>query len=148
MSQFTAADLVGLPVYARQQVVLRSRPDNSGAIRRVVSPGQRVGVIKGWIDRQPEDGSLYLEFDDPAISQFATSYAAYDTALDRPRLKKALEERIEAERRSWLGPNGRALEDAQNAVKETAATAGGQVLTGALALGGLYIIGRLLISGK
>lgn len=140
----TADKLIGLPVYARRTVFLRRGPEDSAPVLRVVSPGQKVGVIKSWINQRPGSRTFYLEFDET----FGTSYAAYDEALDRPTLKAAYDAREEEKRRQALGPNGRALEDAGNFVQETAATAGSGIMAGALVLGGVYIIGRLLISGK
>lgn len=141
----TADQLVGLPVYARGTVFLRRMPEDSAQVLRVVTPGQRIGVIKSWIAQRPGSRTFYLEFDDPDRGSYATVYAAYNEALDRPKLKQALDARIEEERRRQLGPNGRALEDAGNFVQETAATAGSGIMTGALVLGGIYIVGRLIL---
>lgn len=141
----TADQLVGLPVYARGTVFLRRVPEDSAPVFRVITPGQKVGVIKSWVAQRPGNRTFYLEFDDPDRGPFNTLYAAYDEALDRPKLKEALDARTEAERRRWLGPNGRALEDAGNFVQDTAATAGSGIMTGALVLGSIYIIGRLII---
>jgi hypothetical protein len=140
----TIADLIGLPLYARRMVMVRQSPRDGAQIVRTVSPGQLVGTIFSYHEQRSENISWFISFKDPSLPG-GYGYVSYDQqALDMPRVKLALDARIEAERRQRLGPNGRALEDAGGAVRDVAETAGSNLLSGAMLLGGVYILGKLI----
>ncbi|MEM9929329.1 MAG: hypothetical protein AAF840_05895 [Bacteroidota bacterium] len=143
MSQVkTAADLIGLTLYARKRIPKMRWPEDDAPVLGFVGPGQRIGVVRSWINQKPGSRFWYWEFDDLSRGQFATFYVPHDPArLNLPRLQEDMQARDEATRRRQLEWWERVVEDGTNAVQVGA----NQVYTGALLLGGLYLITKALI---
>ncbi|MEM9259706.1 MAG: hypothetical protein AAGA62_08670, partial [Bacteroidota bacterium] len=116
-------------------------PTTNAPVLGFVEPGRRIGIIRSWIGRKPGNDLWYWEFDDPQRGDFNTFYVAHiPETLNMPRLQEDMQERDEAKRRRQLEWYQRVLEDGGQLVKE----GGSQVLTGAMILGGLYVLGRII----
>jgi hypothetical protein len=139
----TADQLVGRTIYAKKRVPLLRWPQDDSPVLRYVEPGQRIGVIRGWSDKRPAQKFWYFEFDDNKTgrAQHSVFFVPYEPSiLDLPRLGTEYQDQREAERRRNLEWWERLAEDGAEVVTNTASAAGAGILTGAVLLGGLYIL--------
>lgn len=138
MSQVkTAADMIGLTLYARTRIPKMRWPEDNSPVLGFVEAGQRIGVVRSWINQKPGSQFWYWEFDDLSRGPLSTFYVPHDPArLNLPQLQEDMNARDEATRRRRLEWWERVVEDGSSIVQ--AGT--GQLYTGALLLGGLYVI--------
>lgn len=141
MANFTAADMVGLRIYAKSRIPKLRWGDQDAEIVGYVEPGQLIGVVSSWLSQKPGKDFWFWEFDDLSRGQFSTFYVAHiPETLMMDQLREDFQERDEATRRRRLEWYQRAIEDGSQAL----AAGGNQLITGAFVLGGIYLIGQLL----
>ena len=144
MSQVkTAADLVGLTLYARRRIPKMRWPNDDAPVLGCFEAGQRIGVVRSWINQKPGSRFWYWEFDDLSRGPLATFYVPHDPdRLNLPRLQEDMQVRDEANRRRQLEWWERVVEDGTNAVQ--AGTS--QLYTGAFILIGGYLLTKAILS--
>lgn len=145
MSNYTAADMIGLTIFSRLRVPRFRWNDLNGEVLGYIEPGKRIGVIRSWINRKPGSDVWFWEFEDRSRGELATFYVPHiPELLDMPKLREDLESRDEALRRRQLEWYERFVEDTGTVVNNVAQQTGNQLVTGGLLLGGLYLVSRLL----
>ena len=141
MANHTAADMVGLTLYAKKRIPLFRWGAPDAQILGYIEQGKRIGIIRSWVRKQSNRNLWFWEFDDPQRSDLATFYVAHiPETLNMPRLKEDMEERDEAMRRRQLEWYQRLMEDTGEVLQQ----GGSSIMTGALILGGLYVLGRAI----
>jgi len=141
MARTTAAEMIGLTLYAKKRVPLLRWPQDDSPVLGYVEAGQRIGIVYSWIAQRPGSKFWYWQFrrDNPRPGESDVFHVPHDASiLDLPQLREEYQDNLEVERRRRLEWWQRAQEDVSQAV----AAGGSQLVTGAFVLGGIYLIGQ------
>jgi len=99
MATFNAEDIVGKTLWAKTQVPLKRRPEDTGEIIYTVQPGKVVGVVDSFINpTSGRNANLYWQFSDGTRYFYAEHIVGrYDLAKLEVQGPKSLEQQQEEE---------------------------------------------------
>jgi len=94
MATFNAEDIVGKTLWAKTQVPLKRRPEDTGEIIYTVQPGKVVGVVDSFINpTSGRNSNLYWQFSDGTRYFYAEHLVSrYDLAKLEVQGPKSLEQ--------------------------------------------------------
>lgn len=145
MSDYSANDLIGIPVYTAKRIPLYSLPDVNSPVLEYLDADKSLGRMFYFKPRQMGKQHWYLIFSYPSNSSNQFFYVPWiKSNFNMSRLKADVDSKLEAIRRGQLSAWERSMESAGGFIKETTETASDQLTTGLMLLGGVYIIGRLI----
>lgn len=61
---YTALDIVGLSLYAKESVPIKYQPWDDTEVKRMVQPGNLVGTVTSFVEPRAGRSELYWEFED------------------------------------------------------------------------------------
>lgn len=142
MARKTAADMVGLTLYARKRLPLLRWPEDNSPVIGYIDAGRRIGVVRSWIDRRSQGNEFwYWEFDNTNQQSLGTVYVPHDPRLlNLPQLEEDYEIRLNEQRLSRLEWWERAIESGGRVIKN----ASSNLFSGVMIIGGAYVLAKIL----